>query len=452
MSALAPVPARVQRELKLPDAAQLHRLSAFDGDSSEAWHLYGQIIGELYGAVASALVLRPAAGAPRLVALTDRAGQVQVEARDPFDADTAALGLRDLATHALLTSTAALQVDLTGIAGDSVVAALLDSGIVTALPLHMHGRSEHLLLLGCAPGHAFHGCDLSLLQLVANLMSAYLEGALDRKLLVEETIKARVEIRDLADVQRLLLPDNPQIRGLAHACHYQPCATAGGDYYDLMPLSRVLRKDYPAHWPDAFGLILADVSGHGAGAAMEAVQFDAILRTYTGGETPGPAGALTYANRHFFSRRARPHFMTVVSLLHLPQENSARICNAGHLPPLMRRDGRVSRIQHGRDIPIGILREHQFAQESIDTRADDLLVFYTDGITEARNASGQEFGIERLEHILERNRLSTPEALLGSMLIELYSHQGGEIGTDDQTLLVVRLAGPGSERVAESTP
>lgn len=91
-------------------------------------------------------------------------------------------------------------------------------------------------------------------------------------------------IASIADVQRLLLPDNPRIRGLNYAFHYQPAAVAAGDYYDLMPLN----DGVPAAFldqagVDAWGVMLADVSGHGPAAAMEAVQFDAILRTYQGG-------------------------------------------------------------------------------------------------------------------------------------------------------------------------
>ncbi|MGE4071553.1 MAG: PP2C family protein-serine/threonine phosphatase, partial [Lysobacterales bacterium] len=247
-----------------------------------------------------------------------------------------------------------------------------------------------------------------------------------------------VEFADLADVQRLLLPDNPQIRGLSHAIHYQPSAVAGGDYYDLMSLSHRI-DDYPSDMPDVVGLLLADVSGHGAGAAMEAVQFDAILRTYKGSDGEGPAGALTYANRHFFSRKTRPHFLTALGLLHLPHEGRMRLCNAGHLPPLRRREGRLERLDEGRDIPIGILKEHAYDNHLYDARSGDVLVVYTDGVTEARNAQGEEFGIERLESILARSELDTPQALLRSMLAELHAHQGGEIGVDDQTLIVLRL-------------
>lgn len=279
---------------------------------------------------------------------------------------------------------------------------------------------------------------LPLLSLLANCLSAFLGGALSRRELAEETRRARTEIHDLADVQRLLLPDDPQIAGLEYAIHYQPAAIAGGDYYDLMRLTHLM-DDHAPHLPDAFGLMLADVSGHGAGAAMEAVQFDAILRTYSGGEGIGPAGALTYANRHFFSRKARPHFMTVLGFLHTPQRGEALLCNAGHLPPLRRRDGHVERIDGGRDIPLGVLREHRFDNHVIDARSGDLLLFCTDGITEARDGAGLQFGFERVQAILERSELASPADLLAELVAEVHAHQGGPIGSDDQTLVLLRL-------------
>ena len=94
-----------------------------------------------------------------------------------------------------------------------------------------------------------------------------------------------------------------------------------------------------------------------------------------------------------------------------------------------------------------VLREHVFSNHRYDGANGDLLVFYTDGVTEARNANGTEFGIETLEAIL-RSPLSTPEALLSRMLAQLRAHQGSNIGNDDQTLIVLRLSGAPRPSVA----
>lgn len=424
--------------IPLPSTEQLRRLSAFDGDSMAAWRLQSEILHALYGEVSSALVLRPAESAARLVALSGAGGETQIDASDAFDLGSSALALTDDSTAALLATAAPMRMNLPIEAPHSVLRQLLAADLAIALPIHAAGRSAHLLVLGCAPTHALAQAHPDLLGLLANCLGSFLGGALDRRQLAEQSRRAWVEIADLADVQRLLLPDNPQIRGLSHAIHYQPSAVAGGDYYDLMSLSHRI-DDYPADMPDVVGLLLADVSGHGAGAAMEAVQFDAILRTYKGSEGEGPAGALTYANRHFFSRKTRPHFLTALGLLYLPHEGRMRLCNAGHLPPLRRRHGGLERLDQGRDIPIGILKEHAYDNHLYDARPGDLLVLYTDGVTEARNAQGKEFGIERLESILARNELDTPQDLLSCMLSELHAHQGGAIGVDDQTLILLRL-------------
>jgi phosphoserine phosphatase RsbU/P len=248
-------------------------------------------------------------------------------------------------------------------------------------------------------------------------------------------------IASIADVQRLLLPDNPRIRGLNYAFHYQPAAVAAGDYYDLMPLN----DGVPAAFldqagVDAWGVMLADVSGHGPAAAMEAVQFDAILRTYQGDEAPGgPAGALTYANRYFFSRRPRRHFLTVFAALHRPDLGTLTYCSAGHHPALLRRGNAVLRIGEDGDIPLGIDRSAQFRNQACAVRPGDTLVLCTDGVLEAVDAGGEPFGIERLQSLLATGAQDCT-ALRDELVAALHAHQGGEVGVDDQTLLVLRVA------------
>lgn len=252
-------------------------------------------------------------------------------------------------------------------------------------------------------------------------------------------IDAHLAIETLADVQRLLLPDNPRIRGLNYAFHYQPAAVAAGDYYDVM----VLNYDVPpafteAAQVDAWGVMLADVSGHGPAAAMEAVQFDAILRTYRGDEEPrGPAGALTYANRYFFSRRRRPHFLTVFAALYRPDLGELTYCSAGHHPALLRRGGVVELIDDGNDIPLGIDRDYRFSNLSRPMSSDDLLVVFTDGLLEAANHQGQPFGLDRLVDLVVQAPANV-SSIRDAITAELHAHQGSTIGLDDQSLLVLQ--------------
>ena len=229
------------------------------------------------------------------------------------------------------------------------------------------------------------------------------------------------------------------IPGLEWAAHYQPAEIAAGDYYDLMPLGHTLADYRGDAAREAWGVMVADVSGHGAAAALEAAQFDALLRTYRGDEPPGgPAGALTYANRHFFSRRQRRHFLTVFAALYRPDLGRLAYVSAGHPPALLRRaDGSVAFLGEDGDIPLGVDRTHRFSNVEVAMGAGDMLVVVTDGVLEAVGADGSPFGHDRLRDLV------FPEAADAGALCAriggaLAAHQGSGVGRDDQTLLVLR--------------
>ncbi len=306
---------------------------------------------------------------------------------------------------------------------------------IAVLPADPRQRHGYRMLLASGEPQHFERIDLGALSRQLSLAFALLAAGFN------ESIAARQhrEIEGLADIQRLLQPDAPRIRGLDFAVHWQPAETAAGDYYDLMNLSHLF-DDFEDRGVDAWGMTVGDVSGHGAAAAMEAVQFDAILRTYKGDEQPrGPAGAVTYANRYFFSRRQRPHFMTVCSVGARPDLGKIRFVNAGHLPLLRRRGGVIEWL--GREdeagIPLGILRDHRWSNVDSDLLAGDILLLHTDGIVEARDRSGRMFGTERLAELAAEGR-DDPHEIVARIRDALFDHQDSDTGVDDQTLLVVR--------------
>jgi sigma-B regulation protein RsbU (phosphoserine phosphatase) len=190
-----------------------------------------------------------------------------------------------------------------------------------------------------------------------------------------------------------------------------------------------------------WAMMLADVSGHGAAAAMEGAQFDAILRTYRGDEPPGgPAGVLTYANRHFFSRRQRQHFLTVFAALFRPQESRLDYVCAGHPPALLRRGADMHWLgESDAGIPLGVLRDHRWDNASIALENGDVLLVYTDGVVEARNAQGEMFGRERLAALLAGFTDARASEIRDSLVAAVQEHQGSIAGADDQTLIVLRV-------------
>jgi sigma-B regulation protein RsbU (phosphoserine phosphatase) len=259
--------------------------------------------------------------------------------------------------------------------------------------------------------------------------------------LTAETRRQRHEIEGLADIQKLLLPDNPQIGGLDYAVHWQPAATAAGDYYEMSNLTAFAPPDFVADGTDIWGIIIGDVSGHGVAAAAEAVQFDAILRTYQGDDsTQQPAAAMSYANRYFFSRRNRGHFMTVFAIIYRPDTRQLSYLSAGHPPLLHRRNGRVHLLGESDQIPLGVLRDFEYQNNVYNAENGDILILYTDGIVEARDARGREFGLERLRELAAQGPAESPQALCDALVAAVQTHQGGAFGTDDQTLLVLRIA------------
>lgn len=301
-------------------------------------------------------------------------------------------------------------------------------------PMNNWQRERFWLVFTSRACDSFSALDLDTLWKECKLAFALVGGGF-----LEERVEAHERtIGSLADIQRLLQPECPEISGLTHAIFWQPAETAAGDYFDLMRLSHI-HQDFAGGTSDAWGALIADVSGHGAAAAMEAVQLDAILRTYRGGEEPGgPAGAVTYANQHFFSRRERQHFLTAFGLSGRPDRGVLQYVSAGHLPAIRRRDRELGLLglSDQSEIPIGVVRGYRWSNQEEALLAGDLLVLYTDGLTEARDANGRMFGLERLQAAV-MDAPADPDAVVARVCEELFEHQGADIGQDDQTLLVV---------------
>lgn len=422
----------------------LRALSSASGDYALAFR---SVSGYLRGLlpVGATIALLKYDELPRLAALAAADGRVVVELTDPLNEGGDLLPLDDLLAQHLLAECGPAWLTPSALElAHSPSAMLLGlPDCVLRLPLYGQGRVQHVLLLGW-PHTAAPAPRAELLEratLFANAAVALARGNVRLGELHEENQRVLAEVRDLVDVQRALQPTELAFRGLDCAVHYQPSALAGGDYYDLVALTRYY-DDYPADRGDVVACMIADVSGHGAGAAMEAVQFDAILRTYQGEEGAGPAGVLSYANRHFFSRRSRGHFMTALALLIHPQQGRIQFCSAGHPPFLRIRDGHPD--WHGRamDVPLGILREHVYDNAVLDWQAGDTYVLWTDGIAEARDGGAVEFGRERIATIARGWSVSgddTAASLCDRLITALHAHQGSPQGRDDQTLIVLRL-------------
>ena len=416
-------------------------LSAFNADSRAALTtLHAHFAGDFPDCSLALLLVRgQLPGRCRLAGLLGPDGAEHVPNTDPVGEHHTLPLFEDELAARIVRGTTAHVIEVAPAQRASPLAEVLFApATVLAIPIANGGELSHWLAFGSTVAHRFDRADLERVLLHVNLAANLIVRPLALRALTQETERQRREIEDMADIQRLLLPDNPRIEGLQYAVHWQPAATAAGDYYELTNITRFAPADFVHNGADMWGVIVADVSGHGAAAAMETVQFDAILRTYQGDGSPGPAPVISYVNKYFFSRRNRGHFMSAFAASYRPDTRTLMYLSAGHPPLLCRRGGAVELIGEGDQIPLGVLRDHEYRNNSVKIERDATLVLYTDGIVEARNARGEMFGIERLAQLVARGSDDAHD-LLHNVVAEVQAHQDSAVGSDDQTLVVLKV-------------
>jgi sigma-B regulation protein RsbU (phosphoserine phosphatase) len=252
------------------------------------------------------------------------------------------------------------------------------------------------------------------LVLSANLREAY--QSVDR------------ELKAVADVQRSLLPLKlPDIPNLSIAADYQTSRHAGGDYYDFFPLRG-------GRW----GMLIADVSGHGTGAAVLMAITHSIAHVACNPPEP-PARVMAAINEQLCRLYTADsgQFVTACFAVYDPATGRIRYSSAGHPPSrIRRRNGSIESLEGGRALPLGIIREESFCESCATLSPGDALILYTDGITEARSPAGELFDTPRLDRSLARSEPAS-EQIVATVLADLETFCAGRAPSDDRTLLVV---------------
>lgn len=241
------------------------------------------------------------------------------------------------------------------------------------------------------------------------------------------------ELKIVADLQRTLLPKAlPKVPGLDLAAHYQTSRWAGGDYYDVFAL------------PDGrWGLLIADVSGHGTPAAVLMAVTHSLVHTYSG-DGEGPADLLNFLNYHLATRYTQEieAFVTAFYAIYDPARRALVYASAGHNPPRLKRceDGSILSLDVVGNLPLGVDPEMRYDQTTQTLRPGDQIIFYTDGITEATAPDDSTmFGVERLDEALENCHL-TADGLIHAVLDAVAEFTAGAPAADDRTMLVAKVA------------
>ena len=226
-------------------------------------------------------------------------------------------------------------------------------------------------------------------------------------------------------IQTGLLPEPTQkIDGWEIAYHYQPAGVVSGDYCDVISDGKqnVL-------------FVLGDVSGKGVAASMLMAHLQAMFRTLISVALPLEQ-MIERASRVFCESTLPTHYATLVCGKTDPS-GSVEVCNAGHLPPLLFQAGAVRQIA-ATGLPVGIFCNEHFTVNRMQLERGDTLLLYTDGFSEATNASGVEYGLERLAGLLSQHHHLPPHALLDACMRDWLSFGDGRRTKDDVTLMAIQ--------------
>jgi len=226
-------------------------------------------------------------------------------------------------------------------------------------------------------------------------------------------------------IQRGLLPkDDTRADGWEIVYHYRPFGAVSGDYCDLIPTGG----------GGAF-VIVADVAGKGVAAAMLMSHLSALLRTLVSLGLPLDQ-MIERASRVFAESTPATHYATLVCGRAEPG-GAMEVCNAGHPPPLVIRNDGIERVE-STGLPVGMFSNGRFSCVPVPLAPGDTLLLYTDGVIEALDRDGQEYGIDRLAAVAGSDRSKTPRQLVDACAADLAAFAGPKGVFDDVTFMAVR--------------
>jgi serine phosphatase RsbU (regulator of sigma subunit)/catechol 2,3-dioxygenase-like lactoylglutathione lyase family enzyme len=262
---------------------------------------------------------------------------------------------------------------------------------------------------------------------VTHAVEANRRAAADK---LESERRAVHELGIARQVQARLFPQSrPALASLDYAGACFPAQAVGGDYFDFLNLG-----------PGRLGLVIGDVMGKGIAAALLMANLQANLRSQVAFALDEPGRLLQSVNHLFCDNSPEGAFASLFFADYHDPTGDLRYVNCGHLCALvLRRDGTLDRLEPTSTV-LGLFQEWECSVGQSHLGPDDLLALYTDGVTEAFDAAGEEYGEERLVDALRRHRDRAPDSLLSSLVDEVRAFSPDE-QRDDLTLIVARRRG-----------
>jgi serine phosphatase RsbU (regulator of sigma subunit) len=240
--------------------------------------------------------------------------------------------------------------------------------------------------------------------------------------------RAAQELEIARQVQARLFPQSkPYAATLDYSGVCIQARQVGGDYYDFLALG-----------PDRLGLVIGDIAGKGIAGALLMANLQANLRSQCANALDDPLTGLPSVNRLFYDNTADSSYATLFFAEYCAQSQRLRFANCGHLAALLlRREGILERLNSNCTV-LGLFREWDCVVQETSFLPGDVLVLYTDGVSEATNDAGDEFGEDRLIEAIRRHRGLCSEALAGALVEEVRRFNSPE-QQDDITLIVAKV-------------
>jgi sigma-B regulation protein RsbU (phosphoserine phosphatase) len=299
---------------------------------------------------------------------------------------------------------------------------------ILAVPLQTENRVIGLIYLD-SPHFVreFTKDDMNLLTVMANIAATRIEHARLAEVEQAERLLAQ-DLDQAAEIQRGLLPTSaPQMAGVDLAGYNVPCRTVGGDYYDFIP------------YPDGrVAMLVGDVSGKGMPAALLMSNLQARVQVLF--EDPTNLAALvTRLNRIIATNCPSNRFISFFIGVFDPSTGEMTYVNAGHNPPLLVHcEGGVEELE-GTGLLLGIMPSSQYQQRTCKLEVGDVVVLFSDGVTEAaRLDTDEQFGEERLAKILAEQSCNSAKAIIEAINQQIAEFTNGAPPADDITVVVAR--------------
>lgn len=310
---------------------------------------------------------------------------------------------------------------------------LIDGGIVLSVPMFLKDRLIGIINVGPKrSGKIYARDDVELLTAVGAQAAVAIENARLHAMEFERQ-KIREELSLALKIQQGLLPKGaPSLPGLDIAGTSRPALQVGGDYYDFIEIGR-----------SKLLVVVADVAGKGMSAALYISKVQGMVQL-AAHMYRSPKEMLSHINRRIYDGIERRSFITMILALFDLEKRQVRICRAGHNRALIGANGTLEFVDSpgiGLGLERGPLFDRELREVVRPLRKDSVFLFYTDGVTEAMNTDGRQFGEEPVKRLLAAKRHLSAGEIQHHVLSAVEEFQGSAEAHDDVTMVVVRSTG-----------